>query len=868
MTLWVNSAISRFLRHGCFTPETGCSVRLGRQKSARNGLPIALASTTIAERGFEMDQYGQLLLRAKRDLSLRVGTRDPVNSRGLLARSALLLTFCLICTNVFAGDLHWEIERNFRYFLFNSDVALQRVAFDLFAGEHGRWPDLGELERFLNDPGFWGKPLSSAVAARNTWPKAWGSPNLKTPYDLISDWRRREGRSDPPGQADLERLGWASLLVAPYDKRTPTGSTDTCWDPVRRQHFACNAYGDYVRPSGWIVRVFDTSGPQGGRCTWRGELGAFVGQTSEAEVHSALAMVASEGAWQSPPSQDCDEIRIWVPSDASDPRRVRASVAVTRIAADGTQTTLTVTPTDTLIVGFGDSFGSGEGNPERGAIFAGPGVANTALPGRRPDYDYPFERAQWTDRWCHRSVYSWQIRAALHLSQIDRHRSVTILPYACSGAEVFEGLLFDYNGVEYSRPRKGTVTGHPAQLGLAYQELCKTYYKNDTVPAIDLAWQNDVAVLRAARKGQAIDFSEVRHDSVLDYVLKNITRCERGGSGQFPFKRDIDFLVMVAGINDIGFSRWITAALTDEQISRVRKGFIPRGGDPQTELYLQRLGFRYRILREVLDKRFLVDAGLLVSGESAGATLSTVVIPEYPRALENERGELCDRGNQGMTVATFPGGFRRARQCVGPILAVRNKKSIEAIEQFRSGQLNQGLIDLAASSVSRPGYTVISATNAKDGVFFARGFCATRDPDSAIVGSRCLAFDSFLTAPPPTCYPDATDCIPRSAESMHVARLTRTTNPDWIGIWRPFRVDGKFPPNNFYPYAHRTRLFRTPNDVYMLINQRRPNLIDETAPGILDVNGRPTGGALHPTAEAHALIGAMVVKALTTRQAE
>jgi hypothetical protein len=33
-----NSAVSRFLRHGCFTPETGhCPAWLARQKSARNG---------------------------------------------------------------------------------------------------------------------------------------------------------------------------------------------------------------------------------------------------------------------------------------------------------------------------------------------------------------------------------------------------------------------------------------------------------------------------------------------------------------------------------------------------------------------------------------------------------------------------------------------------------------------------------------------------------------------------------------------------------------------------------------------------------------------------------------------------------------
>jgi hypothetical protein len=35
---WSNSAVSGFLRHGCFTPETGhWLARLARPKSAKNG---------------------------------------------------------------------------------------------------------------------------------------------------------------------------------------------------------------------------------------------------------------------------------------------------------------------------------------------------------------------------------------------------------------------------------------------------------------------------------------------------------------------------------------------------------------------------------------------------------------------------------------------------------------------------------------------------------------------------------------------------------------------------------------------------------------------------------------------------------------
>ncbi len=63
-----------------------------------------------------------------------------------------------------------------------------------------------------------------------------------------------------------------------------------------------------------------------------------------------------------------------------------------------------------------------------------------------------------------------------------------------------------------------------------------------------------------------------------------------------------------------------------------------------------------------------------------------------------------------------------------------------------------------------------------------------------------------------------------------------------------------FPPRRFEPYRHRTRLYRTMDDVFMAINQRPDGRIDASAFGTLDLTGRTTGGAFHPTAEAHAII--------------
>ena len=154
-----------------------------------------------------------------------------------------------------AGALDWEIERNFRYFKFSPDIAVHRIAFDLFKAEFKKTPSIDGLERYINGPGFWKKNLVSADAERNSWPKAWRANNLKTPYALIAKLRGLENdRAAVPDASELERLGWASLLVRAQDKSHPNGQTDTCWSTIRRQHTNCTEYGDYVRPQGWVVQ--------------------------------------------------------------------------------------------------------------------------------------------------------------------------------------------------------------------------------------------------------------------------------------------------------------------------------------------------------------------------------------------------------------------------------------------------------------------------------------------------------------------------------------------------------------------------------------------------------------------------------------
>ena len=68
---------------------------------------------------------------------------------------------------------------------------------------------------------------------------------------------------------------------------------------------------------------------------------------------------------------------------------------------------------------------------------------------------------------------SWQIRIALAAALSDPHQSFTILPYGCSGATIPEGILYGYDGVEWSAASDKGVIGSRSEVGLAYQEICE-----------------------------------------------------------------------------------------------------------------------------------------------------------------------------------------------------------------------------------------------------------------------------------------------------------------------------------------------------------------------------------------------------------
>jgi len=122
---------------------------------------------------------------------------------------------------------------------------------------------------------------------------------------------------------------------------------------------------------------------------------------------------------------------------------------------------------DLLIAGLGDSIAAGEGDPDRPVALAddgfcfrnyiGTGRSEYFRPGRigfsgdkacdggRDPGTNMAEWARLSARWlsspCHRSLYSYELRAALGLAIENPHVAVTFLPLACTGATIEVGLF-------------------------------------------------------------------------------------------------------------------------------------------------------------------------------------------------------------------------------------------------------------------------------------------------------------------------------------------------------------------------------------------------------------------------------------------
>jgi hypothetical protein len=342
--------------------------------------------------------------------------------------------------------------------------------------------------------------------------------------------------------------GWAATMI-----------DDLCWLPSRNR-YDCGDGAAYVAPEKHTV-LLKLSGVEDQRvdCTW---LTAPLGRSSQRG--QSLRQKCSEEA----------SLDIPYPSGA----RVTVEIGGREVA--GTD----VKVIDLLVAAMGDSFGSGEGNPdvpvrfspERTASYDSKDVRLTGLPARVGpwkrigDAAFNKEGARWVDTACHRSLYSHQLRAALQLAVEDPHRAVTFVGLSCSGAEVTWGLFLRYKGNEWvpNPPDLSQISAlADAQCGREPADLIdmpEAYHINGTIPEL--------------RGG---------------LVLK---KCRR------EMARKIDLLLVSIGGNDIGFARLVAnAVLSDDSTVRQLGGWFGQiHGNMESKALLDRLDERYKALNRAI----------------------------------------------------------------------------------------------------------------------------------------------------------------------------------------------------------------------------------------------------------------------------
>jgi hypothetical protein len=531
-------------------------------------------------------------------------------------------------------------------------------------------------------------------------------------------------------------MGWAARQV-----------DDTCWSPKDRMFSACGGVEDYVVPKSHDIQVW---------------LKPLDGNKLIAEYNCNWSL--NGGASITSP---CDEpITVGIPY----PDGGTVSVGV-----DGeTPISTDIKVKDLLIVGLGDSFASGEGNPDVPVRFDANRRARNVYP-KRKGTDAS-SNAQWLDELCHRSLYSHQLRAALQIGIENPQAAVTFMGYACSGAAIADGILgpqtyMDYvsSGDDTEAVRSLSGGSKDTQLRWLLRELCTN--KPDKVDGI---WT-----------------------------------CP-----DKAYRRNVDFLLLSIGGNDIGFGNLVAwATLRDSASSTLAKFF---GATVSAKQFASNMAGdlpgAYGRLAKAIETSVPLRHGDLAFDASH------VVLTAYPDILEDETGKVCAAGDGSADEDFYPAN--QSLDAQSSWLVVTPGKLQSAHDQLEKLQTRMG--ELAEDH----GWT-FAARAYGDRPFRGHGFCA-QNPENKTDPAEVLMMPCWGKA----------------------NRDTQTCGSNFSGKirdWRPYN-----PEIQNYPYALRQRWVRTFNDAWMVINQKvvtKDGRIDEDASArVLS----ETTGAMHPSAEGHA----------------
>ncbi len=684
-----------------------------------------------------------------------------------------------------AADIEWEVENPFRYYRVGSSFALHEAAFHRARGSGALPSDIvWRTERRLNDP---------------------DCKDPTTPASCAATSRAHYEQS---------RLGWAAKTngAVCYDKT----------DRPRHYVFQCDrryswgvAREDYVLPPAHtvVLRLAAEHVAQAGagQCVWTWQARAA-------------------GAQPGRRSQPCgNKVTIERVPFSLDP--AASGVAVKVQLPDGRELSEpNVTVEDLFVVALGDLFASGESNPDRPVSFSAvremyydPTNANMreeiatrtlreppkrqpaeviasapevvdwrALPKRlmedeeqallhrpsSPEFLAAFERrgAEWTSPDCHRSQYGYPFRVSMELALENRHRAITLVHLACSGADTVEGLFAEKDAREqFDKPNSAKV---PPQFDQLSDLICRG---------------GSAARNRTASYTLPVYASGDTRIEMRNFAMRWCPPEQR--------KRPIDVVMMSIGGNDVGFGALAAYAMTENagDLAPIAQwvGRQIRFGPEVSRVYMSVLDRRLKAVRDALADGF-------------GVAPAKVVQTSYEPLQFDENGGLCGASpTLGLDVHPKLRISGNRLQEVGNFsreLLVR----LECLTD--STKRNDCPAGLATGRGT--GFHLVTEHIAK---FSRRGICA-RDPARAAADGAMMA-------------------MPR--------RSVRS------GEFEPYS------PAYALPYGHRWRLFHTPNDAFLTANTHREGIspFDILQPAYAGLYS----GALHPTAEGHAIVADTVL---------
>jgi lysophospholipase L1-like esterase len=377
-------------------------------------------------------------------------------------------------------------------------------------------------------------------------------------------------------------IAFSRLERSKFDWRgwAAQGEGRLCWNPETRNHDLCGDVDNYINPKGHEIEVnlrplVPNKLIGEFNCEWR---------VGDAPIQTA----------------PCD-----APVTATLPYPTGADIS---IAVVGEQPiTLKAKVRDLLIVGMGDSFASGEGNPNMPVELTDEQRYKNLYP-RRKNNDVSGS-AQWTDKLCHRSLYGHQLRAALQIAVENPQSAVTFLGFACSGASIEAGIL---GPQEYVESVSTTAT-----------------QSNDDV----------------ANPTSRFISGEAK-DSQIRWLLRELCTVKPekdDGLWTCPdnqFRRSVDYLFLSIGGNDVGFRNVVAWATLREGTSATLAKFF--GATVSAKQFAENM-------KDILPGAYArlakaIERAVPLNADGQGFDASHVILTAYPDMLVDEAGEICTAG--------------------------------------------------------------------------------------------------------------------------------------------------------------------------------------------------------------------------------